>query len=185
MKRIAISTLVAIAATAAGCGGGDDKSPRGPVGSVDNPVVARTEPDAESAPKEGNAPGYAALLDQQSSKPRSRFSPCNLVTPEQARSFLREAVRVPVEAPQGPTCLYRTKGGDRMVTLAVQAVPFDRMVRQVRDRQRLRISRRAAVCGTFGQSVVFVELPRRRVLSVAAPCAIGLRFAAAALRRLS
>jgi hypothetical protein len=107
------------------------------------------------------------------------------VSRRQAGDLLGEAVRAPVEAPQGPTCVYRTEGGDRLVTVAVQALPFDRAARRLRDSQRIRLARHAAVCGSTGQPVVYVELPRRRILSIAAPCAVGLRFATTALRRLS
>ncbi len=184
--RIAILTLAVTAALLAGCGGGDDPPPPAPLGSEGNPVPAHTaDPGAEAAPAGADEPGFSALLEQQPGKPRDRFSPCNLVSRRQAGTLLGEAVRPLVEAPQGPTCVYRTERGDRLVTVAVQSLAFDRVARKVRDSQRVRLARHAAVCGTAGQPVVYVELPRGRVLSIAAPCAVGLRFATTALRRLA
>jgi hypothetical protein len=185
MTRIGLLTLLVVAALLAGCGGSGEPAAPAPLGSESNPAPARAdEPGAEGAAGAGE-PGFSALLEQQSGKPRDRFSPCNLVSRRQAGTLLGEAVRAPVEAPQGPTCVYRTERGNRLVTVAVQALPFDRVARKVRDSQRVQLARHTAVCGTFGQPVVYVELPRRRVLSITAPCAVGLRFATTALRELA
>jgi hypothetical protein len=41
-----------------------------------------------------------------------------------------------------------------------------------------------AYCGNFGEPTTVVPLSRDRVLNVHAPCALGTRFAGAALARL-
>ena len=46
------------------------------------------------------------------------------------------------------------------------------------------VANRSAFCGTLGAPVLYVELPKRRVLSVAARCEVGKQFATAAVRRL-
>lgn len=196
MRPLCLIALLA-AGVLAGCGGGG--TPPSPPGSPDNPLPA-TQPDAEagtpatggrtneaqpaSGHKRAEQPGYRSLVEKQTAKPRTRFTPCNLVSQAQARAIVGEPVQVPLEAPQGPTCLYRTQGGDRMVTLAVQSIAFDKLRRQVRRPQRLNISDRPALCGKRGQSVLYVSLTGRRVLSIAAPCDVARRFASAALPRV-
>ena len=190
--RPLLAMLIALVATGLLACGGDE--PSSPPGSPENPLTAKSAesgasgkksdgeaaggPDRDSAP----APGYKALVDRQARKPRTRFSPCNLVTAAQAGAILGAQVRSPVEAPQGPTCIYRTREGDGFVTVAVQATPFNRLKRNVRGLRRIRISDRAAYCGSYGQSMLYVPLAKGRVLTIAAPCGVAQEFAARAIR---
>lgn len=169
----------------AACGGSSKPSP--PPGSPQNPLVAETEktsPASEAAPAAGAKPGYQGLLESQASKPRSRFTPCNLVTKAQAQAIVGLPLRDPLEAPRGPTCIYRSRDGKRLITLAVQPLDFATLKRRVRGRQAVSVANRSAFCGTLGAPVLYVELPKRRVLSVAARCEVGKQFATAAVRRL-
>src|ERR1700754_305620 len=98
----------ATALAAAGCGGGDGAKQAAAPGTPANPAHA-TRP-AERPTSEGAAttkPGYAKLLERQGAKPRSRFTPCNLVTRSEAGRIIDAPVDRPVEAPLGPTCIYR------------------------------------------------------------------------------
>jgi hypothetical protein len=161
------------------------------------PGVAAAEPGAGAAKPGATAPagksesgptqkpGYEALVDRQSRNPRTRFTPCDLVTAAQAGAILGAPVRAPVEALQGPTCIYQTRDGDGFVALAVQATPFDRLKRSMRGLRRVQVSDHAAYCGTYGQSMLYVPLSKGRVLSVAAPCTLAQGFAARAMRQLA
>jgi len=130
-------TLAACATALLG-GCADDQAAPG-AGRPDDPLVARTPApaagssegrsnEAASPPESGTAdlsgldeqPGYQKLVERQSRRPSGRFSPCDLVTAAQARAIIRAPVRAPFEAPQGPTCIYRTGAGDRLITVAVQ-----------------------------------------------------------------
>jgi hypothetical protein len=183
-----VPCLIALALASvllAACGGSSKPSP--PPGSPQNPLVAETEktsPASEAAPAAGAKPGYQGLLESQASKPRSRFTPCNLVTKAQAQAIVGLPLRDPLEAPRGPTCIYRSRDGKRVITLAVQPLDFATLKRRVRGRQAVSVANRSAFCGTLGAPVLYVELPKRRVLSVAARCEVGKQFATAAVRRL-
>jgi len=205
-RAIATGLLAAAAIAAAAlvaCGG--DSGSTAPEGSPDNPLVARTaepvgdragassgggvrEPGAasgEPAPTGGAGPGYRDLVDGQSARPRSSFTPCNLVERSEARAILGEAVEQPREALQGPTCVYRSASGERFVTVAVQAAAFDGLRRRMYVRREVDVAGRSAYCGTHGQPVLYVPLAPRRVLSVAGDCAVARRFAEIAVPRLT
>jgi hypothetical protein len=188
MRSLSLIALVTAAALLSACG--DTGEPAAPPGSPDNPLVA--EPAQKSTTGRSNeshagstqALGYRKLVEHQSSKPRTRFTPCNLVSRGQARAILGVAVQAPFEAPQGPTCVYRSKSGSRFVTIAVQPLDFDRLKKQMRRPQAVDVSNRSAYCGIYGQPMLYVELSRDRVLSVAAPCPVAKQFATRAVARL-
>jgi hypothetical protein len=192
--RILLALLAALAAASlTGCGS-SDPPPAAP-GSADNPLQAQapeagaTAPDADSFVGEGEQrstvkPGYKALVDRQSRRPRNRFTPCDLVTAAQAGAILGAKVRV-TEAPQGPTCIYQTPGVDGFVTLAVQATAITQLKRNMRGVRRVQVSDRDAYCGTYGRSMLYVPLSRGRVLSIAAACPVAQQFAATAVRQLA
>jgi hypothetical protein len=190
--RVHFVSALAVAASIsvlAGCG---DSDPAQPAGSLENPLRAQMEEtqttggrsNEAAAPDAAGRPGYQKLVEQQSSRPDSRFSPCNLVTPAQARSIVGGPVHAPLEAPQGPTCIYRSRAGDSFVTLAMQNADFDRLMREMQDRRRIDIGERIAYCGTHGQPVLYLRVSGDRVLTIAGPCTVARRFAARAVERL-
>src|SRR5262249_45817445 len=148
---------------------------------------AKTTSEAGAPSKSAKAkpgPNYAQLLSQQSSKPTSRFSPCNLVTASEARSIVGAPMQEPVEAPQGPSCVYRTRSGKRLIALAVQTTSFSKIKSQIRHRKQVAVSGRSAFCGVYGQPMLYVPLTAGRVLSISAPCATAKGFALRALPHL-
>jgi hypothetical protein len=134
--------------------------------------------------KSGNAPGYGSLVQGQTSTPQSRFTPCNLVTEREAAEIVGSAMQQPLEAPQGPTCIYRSRDGDSFITLAVQTVAFGHAKDAVRSPEDVTVGTRKGVCGKVGQPTLYVSLSGGRVLSVGAPCSVAKSFASTALRRL-
>lgn len=186
MRLLGLIALVTAAVVLSACGA--DKPAA--AGTPQNPLVGKpTQQTAGGRTNEAQAqssgqPGYQRLVERQSSKPASRFTPCNLVSRGQARAILGGPVLAPVEAPQGPTCIYRSAHGRSLITLAVQPLDFHRLKQQLHRPQVLAVSKRAAYCGTYGQPMLYVSLSRRRVLSVAAPCAVAKQFAARAVARL-
>ena len=209
MRALSLLLIAGSVMLPTACGGGDDSKASAPPGSPKNPLVAKSQTTAtagESSPAPASKsrgrkasratgsktpssgsetqPGYQKLVDRQTGKPRSSFTPCNLVTKAQAREIVGAELRDPVEAPQGPTCIYRTKTGKGFVTLAVQTVKFKKIRPHLHQARRFKVSDRTAYCGQFGQAVLYVPLSRGRVLSVTAPCPVGRQFAATAVRRL-
>jgi hypothetical protein len=196
VRLLSLIAIVLVAALLSACGG---QSKPSPPGSPDNPLVARTTAsdattsarvnEAASATKKSSKadeqPGYQKLVERQGRKPRSRFTPCNLVTKAQAGAIVGAALQDPLEAPQGPTCIYRSQDGKSFVTLAVQSLQFSKLKRQMHKRQKVAVSNRTAFCGVLGQPVLYVSLSGSRVLSVAAPCKVARQFAATAVRRLN
>ena len=202
MRSLSLIALLLMAALLAACGG--QSKPKPPPGSPQNPLVAQAPQDtvtqgrlneaapatkgtaAEGAkPKADTQPGYQKLVERQGSKPRSRFTPCNLVSKAQAGAIVGAPLQDPLEAPQGPTCIYRSQDGKRFVTVAVQAVAFSKLKHQMHKRQQVTVSNKTAFCGMLGQPILYVPLSGRRVLSVAAPCQVARKFAARAVPRLN
>lgn len=167
----------------AGCGG--DAQTAAPPGSPENPLVGKRTSDTDEGAGQAVKPGFDAIVEGQSRKPQSRFTPCNLVTKRQARTILRAPMEEPVEAPQGPTCIYRTQDGDGFITLAVQPQPIGRLKRLLSDRRAVDVDGRTAYCGRFGQPLLHVPISGGRVLTVAARCATARRFAITSLAGLS
>ena len=190
MRLPCLIALVLMAALLSACGGAS--KPSSAPGTPENPLVARTTPDATAAgrvnegatPKAAEQPGYQKLVERQGRKPRTRFTPCNLVTKAQAHAIVGAPIQDPLEAPQGPTCIYRSQDGKSFVTLAVQTLEFSKLKRQIRKLRTVDVSDRKAYCGTYGQPILYVPISSGRVLSIAAPCAVAKQFAITAVRRL-
>jgi hypothetical protein len=191
-RLLALAALAATAIGTAACGGGSAPPPA--PGSPERPLVGttrsvggvsatgRSNEAATSGTK--SEPGYDALLKSQSTHPLSRFTPCNLVTQKQAAAIVGAPMQDPVEAAQGPTCIYRSRNGRSFVTLAVQALDFDKLKPHLRVPHRVTVGGRTAYCGTYGQPMLYVPLSGGRVLSVAGRCAIAKQFAGRAVRQL-
>jgi hypothetical protein len=189
LRTLSVTALALAAGALSACGGASEPGP--PPGSPENPLVAVIPEESgsggranEAGPPSADEPGYQKLVEHQSSAPESRFTPCNLVTPKQARSILGAPIDDPVEAPQGPTCIYRTKSGGSFVTLALQDRRLADLRKEMRRPEPVDIAGGRAYCGKHGQPTLYVSLGREGVLSVAAPCSIARRFAAKAVAGL-
>lgn len=209
-KPLTSLVALALAAVALAACGDDPGRSDAPAGSPENPLVAerpeqaggaapdaadeatserggtpagaRSEPTApESTPE---APGYEALVERQRRKPRERFTPCNLVSEREAQAIVGAPMQAPVEARQGPTCIYRTRTGKGFIALAVQATDFASIKKHMRKLRRVAISDRAGYCGAYGQPMLYVPLGSGRVLAVSAECDVAKDFALKALQHL-
>jgi hypothetical protein len=173
-----------IAAMLAGCGG--EEPATSPPGTPDNPLKAQQTKSREpGGAQAATKPGYQKLIERQSSKPGTSFSPCSLVTRAQARAFVGAPIQLPFEAPQGPTCIYRAADGKSVVTLAVQDAEFRELAGRVQQATRVKLFGRTGTCGQYGQPTLYLSLAGGRVLTVgSAPCDIAKRFASKAAQRL-
>lgn len=202
------------AANAAGGGGqAPPGSPSNPLVALPNPTATRIPP-SEQPPNEGprqtdgtpaEAPsptsdrtqqGSTALhlskpmverpetARQQLEQPPSASRPCSLVTRANAQEITGAPIVEPLEAPQGPTCIYQTGRGEQYITLAAQDASIDQLRAQILGRTAVSVAGRAGYCGSVGgQPVLYVPLPDRRTLVVTAVCKVAKRFAALALER--
>jgi len=187
LRTLSVTALALAAGALSACGGASEPGP--PPGSAENPLVAEIPEQTGSRHHEASAPpadkpGYQKLVAGQSSDPESRFTPCNLVTAAQAREILGAPVKEPLEAPQGPTCIYQAESSGSFVTLAVQSASLNALKKEMRSPRSVDIDGRPAYCGTHGQPTLYVSLAGGGVLSVAAPCSIARRFAATAVASL-
>lgn len=134
----------------------------------------------------GRSVGPAAGAGQrkQAAQAPSAQRPCSLVTKAKARAIIGVAILEPVEAPQGPTCIFRSKTGDRFITLTVQKASFARLEQQVRRRRAVAVSDHRGICGSYGRPMLYLPVSGGRVLSVQGPCDTAVRFAAAAVPHL-
>ena len=100
---------------------------------------------------------------------------------------MHEQIGEPVDAPQGPTCIYEQLHAKRQITIAVESTPFSKVKpqAQLQDRISLEIAGHAAYCGTSGEQTLIVPLPDDRFLAVAAPCPIAASLATTALSRIA
>ena len=178
-----------VAVALAGCGGGSE--PAQPASKA-TPLQGRanakgtgdhgTKPAPhEGEPARGETPRVAEGLSPVQAK---ASAPCKLVTRAEARQIFGRSTLAPSEAPQGPTCIYRTERPGGFVTVAVQAIDFKKASAAIRDRRRVAVTGRDGVCGTLGQSQLYVSVGDGRVLTVTGPCTQAARFASKALARI-
>jgi hypothetical protein len=180
--NLAPFVVIVVAGLLAGCGG--DAETSAPPGSPKNPLVGKTPSENEGASEKKPGPSFDTIVQNQSSKPQRRFSPCNLVSRSQAKAIVKAPVDELVEAPQGPTCIYQSPESASFVTLSVQPGAVDQLKRRLGDRKAVDVADRTAYCGRLGQPQLYVPLSGGRVLTVSARCAVATRFAATALRQL-
>jgi hypothetical protein len=127
-----------------------------------------------------------SIDDEVNASGAKTLDPCTLVTREEAQTIVGKPVGKPVDALQGPTCIYSVQGAKAPVTLAVQALHFSTVKpqSQLQDRITLTIAGHSAYCGVAGTPTLIVPLSAGRFLSVVAPCPIASSFAAKALGRI-
>jgi hypothetical protein len=142
---------------------------------VANPPRARRAQGVHQGPEdEFNATGAKTV------------NPCTLVSRSQAQAILGKQVGPPVEAPQGPTCIYKLRGTRNSITLAVESANFSKVTpqSQLRGRMSVTIRKHLAYCGTLGGPALILPLSGGRSLVVTAPCQLAAGFAATALGHL-
>ncbi len=140
---------------------------------------------SQSSPFKARQPS-GSVDDEVNASGAKTLDPCTLVTREEAQAILGKPVGNPVDAPQGPTCVYSVSGAKAPVTLAVQALHFSTVKpqSQLQDRITLSVAGHTAYCGVAGTPTLIVPLSAGRFLSVVAPCPIAASFAAKALGRI-
>lgn len=129
-------------------------------------------------------PTPASSSDDKNTANASPLNPCTLVSLTQAQAITDGAVSSRVEAPLGPTCIYKGNG-TKEITLAVEVAQLSKVTRHMTKRTKVSIGTRQAYCGKLGTPMLFVPLSAYQVLNVTAPCGIARRFAGLALSDLA
>jgi hypothetical protein len=120
--------------------------------------------------------------DEESASGTPPLRPCELVSKVEATAILgRDVVRA--ERPLGPTCVI--SGSGREVSLAITEAPMNALVGSARKVEKVTVSGRAAYCLRHEASSLVIDLGHDKILQVTGPCQAGVRFAAAALPRIS
>ena len=125
------------------------------------------------------------IADNENTANPHVLNPCTLVSMPEAQSFTGGTVSGAVEAPLGPTCIYRPSGHSKTeITLALESNNATQLTKHLARRQQVTVSGHRAYCGHLGTQLLLVPLPDGQMLSVSAPCAVARQFAAAAMNRL-
>lgn len=148
--------------------------------------VQNTRARAKRGAEKARQPGGRAATGshKQRALSPSAARPCSLVSKTHAQTIIGSAIIEPLEAPQGPTCIYQTKSGKPYITLAVEKTSYARLRDQISKRRKIAVADHRGVCGTFGRPVLYMPLGNGRVLSVTGPCDLATRFAARAIAHL-
>jgi hypothetical protein len=113
------------------------------------------------------------------------LNPCTLVTASEAQAITGGPIAGLVQAPQGPTCIYKLGGAKRSITLSVEAANFSAVTKSITNGAPFIMGKQhSGVCGQLGAQMVFLSLASGQVLNVTAPCPIAKLIAAKALSRL-
>jgi hypothetical protein len=111
-------------------------------------------------------------------------NPCALVSTATARAVIRARILSRIEAPLGPTCIFKL-AHSRQITIAVeQQVSLSSVTKTLGKRKTVTVAGRPGYCRTRGLQTLFVSLHSGGVLNVTAPCPVAKRLAAKALTRL-
>jgi hypothetical protein len=110
-------------------------------------------------------------------------NPCALVSTATARAVVGARIISRIEAPLGPTCIFKIAHG-RQITIAVEQISFSSVRKELGKRKSVKVAGRPAYCSTRGMQTLFVSLHSGGVLNVTAPCPVARRLAATALTRL-
>jgi hypothetical protein len=139
-----------------------------------------------TGPVKARPPQPGTIDDEVNASGAKKLDPCSLVSRPEAQAIVGGAVAAPVDAPQGPTCIYRRKNGKGLITLAVQATNFSKVQpqSQLRDRISVTVHGHTAYCGLAGTPTMILPLSSGRFLTISAPCQIAASFAAKALGRI-
>jgi len=107
------------------------------------------------------------------------------VSKAEAQAILGTNITDPIEAPQGPTCIYKTPDSATFLTLGIETANFNQMKAQIIALNPVTGLSRPAYCGSYGSAMLFVPLSATSLFYVKAPCTIATQFAAKALPRLA
>jgi hypothetical protein len=190
-----LALTVLTLALLAGCGGGGSSS-TGFATTADeitssSATVSASNPQASAdavTDSEGVTEITSAIYpngkdtDEENASGTEPIKPCQLVRKATAESILGTHVSV-TERLQGPTCVYT--GSGRQVTLVVEQASIKALREGARKSTPVTVAGKTGYCVCYESTSVIVAAGGRRVLQVTGPCPAGVRFAAAALPKIT
>jgi len=184
---IVFAALFALAAPVTALGailGRDD-----PLGTPQNPLSAPPmDPAAVAAAAEKGHLNEARAPQLEPDEAQEAEHPCKLVTAAEASALFGAQVADPIEAPLGPSCIFRSREREDFVSIALQQMEEKHLEPLIRDRDKLDVDRLTGYCGPGEGSNLLVPLSSGRVLTIeggAGGCELAKAFAFQALGRIS
>jgi hypothetical protein len=123
--------------------------------------------------------------DDQSSTGAKGLNPCTLVSHAQAQTATGTALHEGIEAPLGPTCIFRPRGAGAEITLALELAKLGQASQALHAPRRFTIEGRAAFCAQGPQHTLVLSVRPGQVLTVTAPCKAAVRLASIVVGRLT
>lgn len=184
---IVLVALLALAAPVTAVGailGRDD-----PLGSPQNPLVAPPlDPDTVSAAAEKGHLNEARAPQLGQDEAQQSQHPCKLVTAAEASAIFDAEVSKPVEAPLGPSCIFRSGAREDFVSVSLQRMDKRHLAPLIEEREKLAVGELTGYCGPGEGSNLLVPLSGGQVLTVeggTGGCDLSKAFALKALGRIS
>jgi hypothetical protein len=180
-----------------GCGGGTGTASTSAASTATSTsTTAHTSPSSQPVGRDlvhkgSHSPAPArgvgtAPNDEVNASGAKTSNPCTLVSRSEAEAIVGKPVSQPVEAPQGPTCIYKPQDAKSFITVAVESANFSKVKPQAQLHGRISVTvgGHIAYCGTIGNQMLIVPLSSGKFLAVTAPCPVAASFATKALNRL-
>ena len=147
--------------------------------------AGKQAPAASAGRRDKQAARYPSGPDDENNGTGAKpLDPCKLVSSSEVQGIAQHPVAGQINAPLGPTCIYKLRGAQSDITLAVESAGFKQLVRQMKKSQRVSIRGRTGYCGQLGKPTLYLSLGAGRVLSVSASCRLTVPIADTALGRL-
>jgi hypothetical protein len=127
----------------------------------------------------------AAPNDEHSGTGAKPLNPCKLVSSSELGAIAHQQVTSQIEAPLGPTCIFKLRGAPSDITLTVESAGFPQLVHQMRKPRRVTVRGHTGYCGSLGRPTLYLSLGGGRVMSIAATCNVTVAVADKALGRLT
>jgi hypothetical protein len=206
-RSIALAAVACSAGLLAGCGGGSSLS-QSPAGEPGAPSAAPATPAASEPVADATPPASDRIVksrdritksngsteivtgqflgghdtDEKSPSGAKPIKPCSLVPATSARAILGSKVKV-VERPQGPTCIF--SGAGPQISLVVEQISLRPFINSAKKAHAVTAAKHHGWCVKYESTSVVFGIGGGRVLSIAGPCAVGVKLAAVALPRIS
>jgi hypothetical protein len=191
-RMLAGIAMISGIAVLAGCGGSSAPKVTAQQGQQ---TPAQSNADVKQTTSHGDGklraivqkahPTPATSKDDLSKLAATQFNPCKLVTVSEAQSITGGAVTSKIEAPLGPTCIYKGSATKSEITVTIESQSLSQVTHRMGSAQQLSVGTRRGYCGRLGSEMLYLPLASGKLLHITAPCSIAQQFAARALTRVT
>jgi|SRR5689334_5366302 len=178
----ALALAIAVSVALAACGGAES-STAGETASAEDIVKSSDRISATTnVPSEASVPEDEEN-DEVNPSGAGPLKPCSFVTGDEASAIIGAPVQATTGA-QGPTCVYKTPGSKRAMTLVVERISLPSLRNHASAATRVAVAGRVGWCLRYELTSLVVPLAEGNVLNVTGPCRYATRFAAHAIPRI-